>query len=88
MPSSSISKSFGFAVRQRRIAAGISQEKLAERSGLHPTYVSMIERGVRNPTLDTAVKVAKALKVELPKLIEEAQKGGRVRRSGTPRTST
>ncbi|HXI71896.1 MAG TPA: helix-turn-helix transcriptional regulator [Verrucomicrobiae bacterium] len=73
MPISSISKQFGNAVRSRRMAVGMSQEKLAERAGLHPTYVSMIERGVRNATLDVAARIAKALKVELPKLIEEAQ---------------
>jgi transcriptional regulator with XRE-family HTH domain len=77
MPASSISKLFGSAVRVRRTAAGISQEKLAERSGLHPTYISMVERGVRNPTLDAASRIAKALKVSLPQLIEEAQKNAR-----------
>ena len=77
MPGSSISKLFGSAVRVRRTAAGISQEKLAERSGLHPTYISMVERGVRKPTLDVASRIAKALRVSLPLLIEEAQKGGR-----------
>ena len=55
----------------------MSQEKLAERAGLHPTYIGMIERGVRNATLDVAARIAKALKVELPKLIEESlQKRG------------
>ena len=54
------------------MAAGLTQEKLAERAGLHPTYISMVERGVRNPTLDAAVRIAKALKVALPRLIEEA----------------
>jgi transcriptional regulator with XRE-family HTH domain len=72
MPLSSISKLFGKAVRNRRIAAGYSQEKLAESAGLHPTYVSMIERGVRNPTLDVSARIAKALKVSLPRLVEEA----------------
>ena len=74
MPAPSISKLFGSAVRARRIAAGLSQEKLAERSGLHPTYISMVERGVRNPTLDASARIAKALKVGFPTLIEEAQK--------------
>jgi transcriptional regulator with XRE-family HTH domain len=58
------------------MAAGISQEKLAERSGLHPTYISMIERGIRNPTLDSAARIAKVLKIGLPALIEEAQRRG------------
>jgi len=73
MPISSLSKQFGNAVRNRRTAAGLSQEKLAEKAGLHPTYIGMVERGIRNPTLDVAGRIAKALKVELPKLIEEAQ---------------
>lgn len=75
MPAPRISRLFGFAVRARRTAAGISQEKLAESSGLHPTYISMVERGVRNPTLDASARIAKALKVGLPALIEEAQRG-------------
>lgn len=77
MAAAGISKLFGSAVRVRRIAAGLSQEELAERSGLHPTYISMVERGVRNPTLDAAARMAKALKVSFHKLIEEA-----LRRSG------
>ena len=68
-----LSKRFGIAVRKRRTEAGISQELLAELAGLHPTYVGMIERGIRNPTLDMAARLAKALKVGLPKLIGEAQ---------------
>ena len=60
-------------VRRRRVAIGFSQEKLAERAGLHPTYISMIERGVRNPTLEAAARIAKALKITLPRLLEEAQ---------------
>jgi transcriptional regulator with XRE-family HTH domain len=69
----SISKNFGTVVRDRRITAGLSQETLAEGAGLHPTYISMVERGVRNPTLDVAARIAKALQVSLPRLIEQAQ---------------
>jgi transcriptional regulator with XRE-family HTH domain len=71
--SGNISKQFGTAVRDRRITAGLSQEKLAEIAGLHPTYVSMIERGIRNPTLDVAARIARALKIGLPRLIEQTQ---------------
>lgn len=67
-----IAKRFGRAVRARRVGAALTQERLAELSGLHPTYVGMIERGVRNPTLDVAARLARALKVSLPKLIEES----------------
>jgi transcriptional regulator with XRE-family HTH domain len=72
MPVPGISKRFGIAVRKHRTAAGITQEILAERAGLHATYVGMVERGIRNPTLDVAARIAKALKVELPLLIGEA----------------
>jgi XRE family transcriptional regulator, regulator of sulfur utilization len=75
MPVTLISKRFGNAVRKHRVAAGLSQEKLAEKSGVHPTYVGMVERGIRNPTLDAAAKLAKALRVELSRLVEEAERG-------------
>jgi transcriptional regulator with XRE-family HTH domain len=82
MPVPAISKRFGRAIRDRRTAARITQEELAERAGLHPTYVSMVERGVRNPTLDVAAQIARALKVKLPRLTKEAQgqRGGRRRK--------
>ena len=74
----SISKDFGAVVRDRRKSAGLSQESLAEAAGLHPTYISMVERGVRNPTLDVAARIARALKVTLPRLIEQSQVRHRV----------
>jgi transcriptional regulator with XRE-family HTH domain len=52
---------FGLNVRKRRDARQLTQEALAEKSGLHPTYVSGIERGVRNPSLLIVVRLAKAL---------------------------
>jgi transcriptional regulator with XRE-family HTH domain len=64
------------AVRHRRFAAGLTQEKLAEKAGLHPTYVSMVERGIRNATLDVSARIATALNIGLPVLIEEAEKWG------------
>jgi transcriptional regulator with XRE-family HTH domain len=70
---SSISKSFGTAVRNRRVALGLSQERLAEAAGLHPTYVSMVERGIRNPTLNVAGRIASALEISLPQLIDRAE---------------
>jgi transcriptional regulator with XRE-family HTH domain len=64
------------------MAAGITQEVLAERAGLHSTYVGMVERGIRNPTLDVASRIARGLKVELADLISEAlpERSGRGRR--------
>jgi transcriptional regulator with XRE-family HTH domain len=83
MPVPAISKRFGIAVRNHRIAAAITQEVLAERAGLHATYVGMVERGIRNSTLDVAARIAKALKADLPILIGEAlpERVGRARRA-------
>lgn len=52
---------FGKAVRGRRTALGLSQEELAERSELHRTYISGIERGERNVGILNVYKLARAL---------------------------
>jgi transcriptional regulator with XRE-family HTH domain len=59
---------FGRAVRRIREAQGINQEETAERCGLHRTYYSGIERGVRNVSLVNIEKVSKGLKTSLPDL--------------------
>ncbi len=74
---SSISQNFAKAVRRRRLAGGWSQEALAEKAEVHATYVSMLERGVRKPTLEVADRLARALGVALADLIREAQAGRR-----------
>jgi transcriptional regulator with XRE-family HTH domain len=73
VPTSKLGKRFGLIVRRRRAAAGLSQEKLAELAQLHPTYIGMVERGVRNPTLEASAHIAKALRVDLSTLIAEAE---------------
>ena len=52
---------FGTKVRQLRLAKGWTQEDLAERTGLHPTYIGGVERGERNLGLDNILKIARAL---------------------------
>jgi transcriptional regulator with XRE-family HTH domain len=61
---------FGRAVRRIREEQEINQEEAAERCGLHRTYYSGIERGVRNVSLVNIEKVAKGLKTPLPELFE------------------
>lgn len=69
MPSNNIKKPFGISVKSRRNRLGISQEELAERAGLHRTYISDIERGARNVTLESIGKLARALEVSIPGLL-------------------
>lgn len=60
----------GRNVKQHREAKGLSQEQLAFEADLHRTYVSGVERGVRNPTVLIVAKLANALGVEPSKLLE------------------
>jgi transcriptional regulator with XRE-family HTH domain len=62
---------FGDRVRAFRVKAGLSQEALAEASGLHRTYVSSLERGQRNVGLDNIHALAAALGVPPARLFEE-----------------
>jgi transcriptional regulator with XRE-family HTH domain len=55
---------FGKNLRQQRTDKGLSQEALAEKADLDPTYISGIERGVRNPSVLSIVRIAEALEIE------------------------
>jgi len=61
---------FGRAIRRIREEQEINQEEAAERCGLHRTYYSGIERGVRNVSLVNIERVAKGLRTSLAKLFE------------------
>ena len=61
-------KVFGTSVKVSRNLLGISQETLAERSVLHRTYISDLERGERNPSLQTIIRLAHALEVPIATL--------------------
>lgn len=69
IPMSSLLPKLGDSVRSHRKVLGISQEKLAERCGLDRTYISMIERGVRNPSLTSLAKLASGLDVTISNLL-------------------
>jgi two-component system, response regulator len=56
-----VKKEFGAVVKSKRLGLGLSQEALAERADLHRTYVTDIERGTRNLTLESIYKLATAL---------------------------
>lgn len=78
-----LAKHFGQAVRQHRELVRLSQEDLADRAKLDRTYVSGIERGKRNPTLDVLQRLSTALGVDLDVIFATAREigGGRGARS-------
>lgn len=59
---------FGKKVREHRLSQGLSQERLAERAGLHRTYIGMIERAEKNITLTNIEKIALALGIDIGEL--------------------
>lgn len=61
---------FGRAIRRIRAEQGINQEEAADRCGLHRTYYSGVERGLRNVSLVNIERISKGLKTTLPKLFE------------------
>ena len=60
-------------MRELRKRRDLSQEELAHASGLHPTYLSGIERGLRNPTWRSLGRVSEALGVPMSELAEVAE---------------
>ncbi len=64
-----IVESFGVRLQFLRKDQNISQEKLAELSGLHRTYISSLERGLRNPTIITLCSISNALNIEISYLV-------------------
>jgi len=59
---------FGNKVREERLKRNLSQEELAERAGVHRTYIGMIERAEKNITLSNIEKIALALEIEISQL--------------------
>ncbi len=68
---SDLAKQIGQRIRNARTDLGWSQEKLAELSGCHPTYIGQLERGEKNATLESIAKIASAMHVSLSKLFEK-----------------
>ena len=67
---SNISKTIGQRIKYYRLKKNLSQEKLAELSGCHPTYIGQLERGEKNATLTVIERVSSALNISMSKLFE------------------
>ena len=67
-----IRQQVGLNVKRMRREKGWSQEELADRCGLHRTYISGVERGIRNPTVLVLVKIASTLEAEAADLLKRA----------------
>jgi transcriptional regulator with XRE-family HTH domain len=68
-------KRLGRRLQRLRRLRGLTQEQLAERIDINPKYLSSVERGEENPTLDLLLRLAEGLQVELPELFQYAPEG-------------
>ncbi len=68
-----VRRRLGLNLKKLREDQGFSQESFADHCGLHRTYISGIERGVRNPTVLILDKIAKALKVPAGTLLDDVR---------------
>lgn len=69
----------GRRIAQRRTDLGLGQERLALDAGLHRTYLTTVERGMRNPSLETLCRIANALGCDVADLVGGLQaESGRV----------
>ena len=72
----SVDELFGEVLQQFRKEKGLSQEDLGFESGYHRTYISLLERGKKSPSLKTIFQLAKALNVEPSEIMGRIQKMG------------
>lgn len=66
--------SIGAVIRRHRTASGLTQEELAHRAALHPTYISLVERARNNITLAALDRISTALGVSASALVAEAER--------------
>lgn len=66
-----IRRAFGLKARMRRYEIGLTQEELAEKADLHPTYIGSVERGERNISLENIIVLSQALSCSPKDLMPE-----------------
>lgn len=72
-------RALGAEIRARRQAKGLTQERLADISGLHRNFIGLIERGQQNPTFLTLVAISAKLGLPLSELMDGTESRGRSR---------
>jgi transcriptional regulator with XRE-family HTH domain len=73
MANESLRETLALVLRECRAAAGLSQEELGYRSGLHRTYISQLERGLKSPTVDVLVALSAALGTQASVILRTAE---------------
>jgi transcriptional regulator with XRE-family HTH domain len=68
-----IQKKFGNVIRRQREAVQLSQEALADKAGLHRTYISLLERGLRTPSILVVQQLATGLGTTMTALIRDLE---------------
>ncbi|MHB8391473.1 MAG: helix-turn-helix domain-containing protein [Acidobacteriaceae bacterium] len=71
--SRSVVNRFPAVLREARSEKGLSQEAIADRAGLHRTYISQIERGLKSPSLKSLEQIANALGIPLSNLLKRLE---------------
>ena len=72
MDTTPLQRNLGIAIREKRLALGLSQEELGERCQLHRTYIGAVERGESNITLQNLERIANALNTRVWMLLHAA----------------
>lgn len=68
-----VAKAFGAVLREHRTSAKLSQEALAHEAGLERTYISFLERGLRQPSLRVLIAIAEALNIAPSELVRQLE---------------
>ena len=74
MKNNTLDQAFGNALQRLRKKHDLSQEELAFRVGIHRTYISQLERGLKSPSLRTIGKICDELKLSLSQFMQEIEK--------------
>lgn len=65
---------FGEVLKEARLRSGLSQQELSFQASIHWTYVSQLERGLKNPTLSVILRLASALDIAASQLVAEVER--------------